>query len=344
MTHAPSAVQASEKVAVAILLLRILALFGLVVAVTDYLNGNYLVAGASATIALLTPVVLWLGRQPRLARLPLHFCIWLLFCMFALGTFTQLPMHPSKAVWIPIFPFAYFYLTGLRFGRGLSVTSLALMLLGYPVSVLVLDMPVRMSWYAFSQSVGAFILSSIFAYLYERVRVEQSERLLDAANHDPLTGLLNRRGFAPLANAVLQQALRFGHDFAVVLIDLDDFKKINDTQGHEAGDCLLRDVAALLQQHTRQTDLIARWGGEEFILLLVQSPLDSAATVAQKICAAIAARSFSTGHITASIGLAMHDATHASLETTVNLADSAMYRAKEMGKNQVVIHPPATAR
>lgn len=339
MNHAPPEAQAPEKVAVAILLLKILASFGLVMAVTDYLNGNYLVAGASAAVAFTTPLVLWLGRRPRLVRLPLHFCIWLLFCMFALGSFTQLPMHPSKAVWVPMFPFAYFYLTGLRFGLGLSVTSLTLMLLGYPLSAQVLDMPVRMGLYAFSQSVGAFILSSMFAYLYERVRVEQSQRLLDAANHDPLTGLLNRRGFAPLANAVLQQALRFGHDFAVVLIDLDNFKKINDTQGHEAGDRLLKEVADLLQLHTRKADLIARWGGEEFILLLVQSPQDSAASVAEKICTAIAAHPFSTGHITASLGLAMHAPTHTTLETTVNLADDAMYRAKAAGKNRVVVQP-----
>lgn len=333
-----SSSQAPERVAIAIQLLRILTVFGVAVAVTDYLAGNYIVAGASLAIVIAAPIVLSLGRRKRFARLPLQFCIWLLFGMFVLGSFTQAAFHPEKSVWTTLFPFAYFYLTGLRQGITLSITSLLISVLAYFLSPTLLDQPAQVSLYSYAQSLGAFVLSAILAFFYERIRHAQAERLENFAYYAPLTGLLNRRGFAPLANSVLQQAMRFQQPFAIMLIDLDDFKRVNDRQGHGVGDQLLKDVATVLGRHTRKADLVARWGGEEFIVLLAQSSQESSKTVAEKICAAIATHPFSAGPITASLGVAMH-APDESLETTIKQADDAMYRAKQHGKNRVEIDP-----
>lgn len=334
MDSRPNASKPAERIAIATQLVRILGGFGVVVALTDYLQGNLMMAGASALMALCAPLVLLLSRQPRLVALPLHFCTWALFAMFLFGNFTQLPFRPEKTVWVTLFPFAYFYLTGLRNGARWTAACLVLMLLSYPLAPLLLQQPAVTSPYAFSQSIGAFILSALFAYLYERIRTRQADQLETSAAHDELTGLLNRRGFAPLAEAALEQARRFGLPFAVVLIDIDDFKQVNDQHGHATGDRLLADLGALLSQHSRKADLLARWGGEEFILLLLRSTSERALTAAEKMRAAIAGHAFAHGHASASFGVALH-APQETLEATVSRADRALYRAKEAGKNRV---------
>lgn len=324
-----------ERAAMAVQLLRLLALFGVIVAVSDYFTGNFVVASASAGIAVLAPAVLLLGRHPRLARLPLLFCHWLLFGMFLLGSLTQFAYRPEKSVWITLFPFAYFYLGGLRVGTILSVLSLLITVIAYFAAPWLQDQPVQLTPYAFSQSVGAFVLSAILAYLYERIRTRQAQSLQSQADRDTLTTLLNRRGFVPLAETVRQQSLRFGQAFAIVLLDVDNFKQINDRWGHGAGDRLLQQIATLLSQCTRKVDLLARWGGEEFIVLLPQTDPDSALAAAEKMRGLVAAQAFEHGPVTISLGVALHTQAD-SLESTINRADRAMYLAKEAGKNCVV--------
>jgi diguanylate cyclase (GGDEF)-like protein len=126
------------------------------------------------------------------------------------------------------------------------------------------------------------------------------------------------------------------------MVDIDDFKQVNDSQGHDKGDQLLCEIATLLQRHSRSTDLIARWGGEEFILLLAHTDLHSARTVAEKIRVAICEHSFTTGKHTASLGIAAHQQNE-PLETTINRADRAMYQAKATGKNKVAEFSPQPA-
>ncbi|MBU0622558.1 MAG: GGDEF domain-containing protein [Gammaproteobacteria bacterium] len=303
-------------------------------ATIDLLNGNHLGAAASALISVSILVVMFIAHTRASHALPLHFVIWLLLCMYLFGTVTHMPLHPEKAVWSTVFPFAFFYLAGLQTGLWLSVFSLASTIVAY-LMYSWFGTSLQVTFYGFTQTVGAFILCSIFAYLYEKVRTQQEQLLKQSAQCDPLTGLLNRRGFETVSDSALQQAMCAQHPVAVLLIDLDSFKQINDTQGHDAGDLLLKEVSALLRSLTRSVDIISRWGGEEFVLLL-HADLEGAKQLGEKIRSAIATHQFTNGARTASIGIAIHEQQE-QLEETIKRADIAMYRAKKSGKNRVEI-------
>lgn len=322
-----------ERQTVARWLLYALAIFGIVTATIDFVDGKRLSAAASALIASAIFVALRLARLRNSPSFPLHFSIWLLFCMLVFGTLTQMPMQPEKTVWAIIFPFAFFYLGGLQIGLLLTAFSLILTLATY-FGHLHFGIAMEISAYAFTQTFAALLLSGILAYLYERIRTQQEVQLHKSAQCDPLTGLLNRRGFENISAITLRQALCSGRHCAIALIDLDDFKLVNDTRGHEAGDSLLMEVSSLLRSQTRCSDIIARWGGEEFLLLL-HTDLEGARQLCEKIRAAIASHAFDSGPCSASIGVALHTGDE-PIEATIRRADHAMYQAKSGGKDKVV--------
>ncbi len=160
----------------------------------------------------------------------------------------------------------------------------------------------------------------------------------EVAQRDPLTGLLNRRGFDALADGALQalRASRLG--YAVVTIDLDYFKKINDRFGHLMGDQVLREVATLIGQALRKDDLCARFGGEEFVLLLPSADRNQALEVAERLRASTAQVRIAAADewisVTLSAGVAV-DASAQNLLKALNDADTALYRAKALGRNRV---------
>lgn len=157
------------------------------------------------------------------------------------------------------------------------------------------------------------------------------------SNHDALTDLPNRRLFNTLLDQALLQAKRYGRQAAVMFLDLDRFKLVNDTSGHEAGDQLLKEAARRLTGCLRESDTVARLGGDEFVILLPElSVLDQVDTVADKVIVAIG-RPFSIGgnefKLTASIGIAMFPRDGADAVSLTKNADIAMYEAKRRGKN-----------
>jgi diguanylate cyclase (GGDEF)-like protein len=157
---------------------------------------------------------------------------------------------------------------------------------------------------------------------------------------DGLTGLANRRQAEDALESELSRAQRFGGPLAFVLADLDDFKRVNDRYGHPSGDVVLREFADVLRESVRDIDVAARWGGEEFSLLLPGTDLAGAAHVAERIRRAFAARLILTTdglpvRITASFGVAAYP-TAASEEALVAAADAALYEAKRSGKDAVV--------
>ncbi len=158
------------------------------------------------------------------------------------------------------------------------------------------------------------------------------------ATHDPLTGLSNRRLFADRLSHALAQAQRYHRRLAVLFVDLDGFKVINDTLGHEAGDLFLRQVATRLREGLREGDIIGRIGGDEFVVL-VEEFGDPAQVIgiARKIIDAIAHPIQLRGqecHVTASVGISTYPGDGRDSQTLLKNADSAMYRAKELGKNR----------
>ncbi|HEY2744356.1 MAG TPA: sensor domain-containing diguanylate cyclase [Polyangia bacterium] len=166
----------------------------------------------------------------------------------------------------------------------------------------------------------------------------ENARLYTLANVDGLTGLYVRRYFDLRVSEEIERARRFGTSFALVMLDLDDFKRLNDTHGHLVGDRALREVAALAQRQLRGVDLAARYGGEELAFLLPRTSLADAHAVAERIRAAISKDDFGGVTITASLGVAgWTEAGVTDPERLVERADAALYRAKAAGKNRVEI-------
>jgi diguanylate cyclase (GGDEF)-like protein len=170
------------------------------------------------------------------------------------------------------------------------------------------------------------------------------QRAQDLAWRDELTGLLNRRRFIELGQREMDLAHRSGSPLAVAVLDLDDFKRINDVFGHSAGDSVLQAAAAACRRALRSTDLIARWGGEEFAMALPCTGEDGALEVAGRILGALAGgaaapRAGSPIGCTASIGVAFLDSRSKTVFDLLGLADAAMYEAKKAGKNRVVMAP-----
>ncbi len=175
-------------------------------------------------------------------------------------------------------------------------------------------------------------------------RKQAEERIRHLANYDELTGLPNRSMFQERLHHALAQALRHTRPLAVLFIDLDRFKNVNDTLGHEAGDRVLREVAERLRACLRDSDTVGRLGGDEFVVLLEGLPqLADVAAVAQKILDAaarpfmLAAQEFQIG---ASIGISAFPEDGKDLQTLLKHADAAMYRAKEQGRNNYQFHSP----
>jgi diguanylate cyclase (GGDEF)-like protein len=161
---------------------------------------------------------------------------------------------------------------------------------------------------------------------------------------DDLTGLLNMRGFSIAANRLFGQALRYKRAVTVLMIDSDNLKAVNDTHGHEAGNRLLRQLTRLVQAELRYTDVLARYGGDEFIVLLPETPSAGALEVAGRIRDAVAGLPLDLDGnritSTVSIGIAVHPADGNSLDALVARADRAMYQAKQGGRNRVVQFQP----
>lgn len=173
-------------------------------------------------------------------------------------------------------------------------------------------------------------------------RKEMERRLREEARTDPLTGAATRRYFHELAQREFARARRSGAALSIVAVDVDRFKEINDAWGHAAGDRVLRWLVCACRQILREEDVIARWGGDEFIVLLPETPCLTAATVAERMCAAIAAGRVSTDaeaplEFTASLGVAASRAEDAGVDSVLLRADNALYSAKRSGRNTVRI-------
>lgn len=169
---------------------------------------------------------------------------------------------------------------------------------------------------------------------------QQFEHEHEASHHDSLTGLHNRRGFMEAWEDALHRSRRSGRPVSIVLADLDHFKQVNDTRGHAAGDLALRAVARTLRASLRAQDVVARWGGEEFMLLLPDTDRDGASRVAESTRSAVEELRIEHGGaafgLTLSLGVSEHD-TGRRVDETVAAADDALYRAKQTGRNRVVV-------
>lgn len=167
----------------------------------------------------------------------------------------------------------------------------------------------------------------------ERKRIEEHLRIL--ATTDSLTGIANRQEFSRRLEDEIGRSRRYGTSFSVLMYDVDHFKLVNDTYGHLAGDKILQTVVRRVTEEIRSVDVAARWGGEEFMVLLPETDLASATVVAEKVRQAIARHPFDeVGPISASVGVAEFARGETS-DSLLMRVDEALYRAKELGRNRV---------
>lgn len=173
--------------------------------------------------------------------------------------------------------------------------------------------------------------------------VELEQRILNLARIDDLTGLLNRRAFMERLQNEFERVYRKQQDMSLVILDLDHFKNVNDSFGHQAGDLVLQETARCLTTACRSYDLIGRYGGEEYIMCLPETNTQQAVLATERIRAAIASKKtlipekMKYVSVTASFGVSTLNRNRPeSLDALINRADSALYRAKENGRNRIV--------
>ncbi|WP_147199153.1 sensor domain-containing diguanylate cyclase [Pantoea sp. CCBC3-3-1] len=186
------------------------------------------------------------------------------------------------------------------------------------------------SWYYEASQIKAAMLTGI-GLLQDKIG-----RLKFEVQTDPLTSLLNRRGLS----AVLEYFIATNQPFAVLALDIDHFKRVNDTWGHDVGDSVIKNVAQQLGKSSRQTDVVCRNGGEEFLMILPGADRDMAGAIAERVRKRIEQQEQElVGHVTISIGVALWAADNASVERVFKQADDALYAAKNAGRNRVIISP-----
>jgi diguanylate cyclase (GGDEF)-like protein/PAS domain S-box-containing protein len=176
-------------------------------------------------------------------------------------------------------------------------------------------------------------------------RKQAEQELEQLAITDPLTELPNRRYFFSRAEQIFGQAREPDYGIAVLMIDIDNFKKVNDQYGHAAGDIILHDLAQTLQKHMRLNDLCGRYGGEEFSIILSRIDQSETCLIADRLCRTVSQTVIKVSEqpisITVSIGIAMQDSTSKSLDVLLQRADSALYAAKQAGRNCWRLWEPA---
>lgn len=191
-----------------------------------------------------------------------------------------------------------------------------------------------------NRCMSAVLIWTIALFALRHLYVSNSllAQLKQQANTDPLTGLFNRRYFFARVRNELKRYDRYGDRFSIILIDADHFKQVNDTHGHGAGDATLQAIANASLHTVRETDLVGRFGGEEFIVLLPHTDVAAAVTVAERIRRAmhtVAMQSEGAVPVTLSLGVAEVGPRAATFDALLKAADTALYAAKEAGRDRV---------
>lgn len=283
-----------------------------------------LVIAYSAVVLLLLGGAVAIGSQVAALLVAFTFAFLFAFVMLVLGV---MAMRAGQK------PARYFLLAAMAAMIGAVLTTLSTW--GF--------IPYN-SWTFRAVELGMLVDATLLALaLGYQFRVGQDARVRAErlAHLDPLTGTDNRRAFYDKTRALWSNAQRHGHDAAVLLLDIDHFKHVNDTHGHAHGDAVLRGIAETLRQSVREGDLVARWGGEEFIVYMPDTSLREAQVLAERLREAVGAlrvtgATGSATTVTASLGVAQKEIVHPTLDALIAVADECLYQAKAQGRNRVV--------
>jgi diguanylate cyclase len=317
-------------------------------------------AGILLVFAVLTALTAW-RRIPldRLERLLIGAAATLVFLTLAHGLYVAPSDGPHGAavaatmLWVPLlFVFcsiAFDGMTSLRYSLAIYLVVLALTL---PHAILTRGGPGVLDGLSFPlQAYLAYAVTIVALYFFSDIRqrvstMEEAARSMRRlANTDALTGLANRRQAEEQLLRELRRAERYGRRFSVLMMDLDRFKELNDRFGHLAGDDVLVDLARRIQRMVRGSDTIARWGGEEFLLLAPETALADARRLAEMIRLHVDTHTLADRYrATISLGVASYRPGD-SVQSVIARADAALYEAKRSGRNQVKVEiaaAPAT--
>lgn len=307
-------------------------------------------AGA-AIVTLLVMAVLWLiprfsldGRltwDPHYVFVPMAAAAGLLSLYVYIAP--ELRVLPLLA-----WPTALLFMVGLVGFMGVMATSV-LMALGYLYAIHLLvqqGAPLSMTREA-GIAFGFLAIAAYAGVVFQRLRRQRSEmrhlrrQLSEQALTDSLTGLPNRRQLEDILGSEVERVRRYGGQCCLAMIDVDHFKTYNDTLGHPAGDAALRELAHVMRRHLRMTDVLARFGGEEFALIMVNTPKSEAVHAIDRLRATIEEYPFRDEHVlpegrlTFSVGVSSCPTDTTEYHDLVKLADDALYRAKRAGRNRV---------
>ncbi|MFZ2306468.1 MAG: GGDEF domain-containing protein [Rhodoferax sp.] len=262
------------------------------------------------------------------------------FLIISMGVSVLSLMRPLFSALIFGLAFGVFW--GILRAAQIDATLLASFQIQALSTVLMAQLISVMMWHQYSRRV---LLSRKLGLTHAALLAKQQE-LETLAERDTLTGLYNRRKFMQLAEQELSRAARMPSDICLLMVDLDFFKHINDHYGHPAGDAVLQQVAGILQRAVRSTDVVARMGGEEFIVLMPNTARCGALAAAEKLRHALSESPLDLGEcrvpVTASIGVTgLGPQQHASIDALYAAADLALYAAKKNGRNRVESADPA---
>ena len=238
---------------------------------------------------------------------------------------------------------------GISIAHGVLQSTAGLIFAGLSLSEMVPDAlwpanvparPLLQYGLVFLGIVASILSCFVLGYIVVRRLVMKLEHL---SHHDALTGLLNRRAFEHVLEREVVRMQRYGEPFTLLMLDVDHFKRINDCYGHAAGDAVLCAVSATLREHAREVDRVARFGGEEFCLMLPQTLHEGALLAAERLRHAVSQTTIAWNgeliRVTISTGLATSQGKDETLSSLLHRADEALYQAKAEGRNRVVCAP-----
>ncbi|WP_299430299.1 GGDEF domain-containing protein [uncultured Meiothermus sp.] len=284
----------------------------------------------------------YLWRNPHRIRLVWQISLGMiaLYEIFSLYYEAAYMLHQRDGItpavlWFPMVYLMAFVLLSRRQALRFSLVYLGLGLLAGTIGIFFsppLGVSATNTALQFTLSNLAYVM---LLYIFAHLRHHYAQ-MHQMAHTDALTNLTNRRAMQIKLDGELDRARRYNRPFAVLVADLDHFKRVNDTYGHSVGDQVLREASGRLQQHLRESDSLARWGGEEFLILAPETDLHQADHLAQRLLESIRETPMSGVHITLSLGVAYYRQGD-TVAAILSRADEAMYRAKAAGRNRVVL-------
>ena len=315
--------------------LTIAAIIGVILslgfAVWEWMNGNHSRALADLIFPLTAPYLVYcLWRKPDSTEFILHIFAIMIFVSQVMAGFYLYDLN--QLIWLPTYPLIYFYLLG-RKGWSWSIVlfvSLWVMYACYPL----LSEEERVPFYVMNNFMIAYMLTATLSWMNSREVLFYQRKIIQRAHYDHLTGVYNRAAWMERAEQEINNKLRNPtRMLSGMILDVDDFKHFNDQHGHHTGDQVLKMVAERLSNRLRKSDILGRWGGEEFIILLPDTGLKQAGDVAESL--RLSLRNVDEYSVSASFGVAEYNEGD-TLDSMLIRADKNLYRAKAEGKNRVV--------